>query len=171
MTQCWIKCLDQGDSSLCTLWMKWTILEKRSITVRIIVLLLDGWRLVTKSRAICDRGGKEWEGCSGPTVGWWELVLSIKLCKHPRTDGCPQAWPATKTVDGWLPATSSHQAGTLVWSSDPNARRQCKKTARDLTWPLTPQVTAPTTRPEGRIVSERATSSAVLPELGYFWVK
>lgn len=47
-----------------------TALEKRSIMVRITVLPLDGGRLVTKSKTICDQG---WEGigrgCNRPVYG------------------------------------------------------------------------------------------------------
>ncbi len=87
---------------------KWTALEKRSTTVRITVLPLDRGRPVTKTR-----DGKEWEGdVTDQRMVNWKTYSEHRPSKHPRTDGCPQSWQATKTAGKWQPVTSSLPDGT-----------------------------------------------------------
>ena len=60
--------------------MKWTILENRSTTVRMVLLPLDLVRPVTKSRAMSDHGqpgvGNGWRR---PAGGRWEALLRAQI--------------------------------------------------------------------------------------------
>ena len=60
--------------------MKYAAFEKRSITVRMVVLPSDGGRPVTKSRAMCDQGQLGMgRGHSRPERGRVEVLFRAQI--------------------------------------------------------------------------------------------
>ena len=151
---------------------KWTILENRSTTVRMVLLPLEVGRPVTKSRAMSDhsRPGMG-RGRRRPAGGWWEALLreqTSQAATNSRVSASRVGHQKCRRMKSAVRVAPRWQASQLTWPHCSTLLRTAAGMKRQflgpppgsgwvrwaiLTADSTPQVTTPTTRAGGRMVS------------------
>ena len=159
--------------------MSWAVLENRSITVRMTVLLSEGGRPVTKSNEMWDQGRRgTGRRQSRPEGAWcvllcwqqtWQAAMNslvsspmvptrsvagsrAKVRLTPGWHARREEWPHWRTCDRRLAGTNNRLSGQALGAG-------CLAWER-FTWSSTSQVTAPMTQDGGRIPSGWAGDSS-----------